>query len=173
MLKKNKAVILENPQHFTAVTIWFPDLQSTVDNEDLAKTIDGLEKEFDLYFVFSEKLLGLIDFDKYSKLFMAKGYVVSQDNDQCQALIWTLNYLRTFYSSLYTGFYVVESNLLDTQLKRIPEMVRVVGTPLNIGIMEYKRASYKDIWEYSVLPEPSDYFLPYLLYRLHDHSKNI
>lgn len=159
MLKKNKAVIIENPQHFTAVTIWFPDLQSTVDNEAMARTIDGLEKEFDLYFVFSENLLGHIDFDKYSKLFMAKGYVVSQDADQCQAMVWTLDYLRTFFK-LYTGFYVLESNLLENQEKRISEMVRVVGTPLNIGIMEYKRASYEDIWEYSRIPDSRDYFLP-------------
>lgn len=156
MIKKNKAFILERPSHITAMTIWFSGVKDTVDNEEISKAIDKLKTKFDLYFIFSESLLGIIDLEKYSRLYQAKGYIVSENKDQCQAIWWTLKYLWSFMNSEYVGYYTIESGELPKLISQYDDMTRVSESPLNIGIMKYTRIPYSRIDSLCKIPRKKD-----------------
>lgn len=153
MLRKNKMWILEKPKHVTAMIAWFSEDQ--VLTESLSKGWEKYGENFDLYFVFSKGLEEKYDLKKYSSLHMAKGYVVSEDTDPCQSMIWTLKYFREFMGSMYIGFYLRHSNPVFTvdEEKDVPELVRVSQCPLNIGIMRYSKESFETLEKLYTLPE--------------------
>lgn len=179
MLKKNKTFILEKPQHITAVTIWFPDVQC-LENIEVSKTIDLLQKNFDLYFIFSEEIQFVYDLEKYSRLYQAKGYTISQDSDQCQAIWWTLKYLRVL-TTAYVGYYSLEADKFEEVTDNLKELIRISNSPINIGIIKYSRVTYDEILNYCKMPEKSNFIItvkyfgsdPRAMYRTHKAVNNI
>lgn len=159
MLKKNKAFILENPKHITASLIWFPDFLNTLENSQVSNILDGLQEKFDLYFIFPKDLMRTIDLEKFSRLYQASGYIISEDTDQCQAFWWTLKYLRTFMGSSYVGYFLLES---DRSRPGIEDMERVSMSQLNIGVMKYTRMPYSEIDALCKLPDKKNSLLSIL-----------
>ena len=153
MLRKNKMWILEKPKHITAMIAWFSESQ--VLTQSLSGGWEKYGEQFDLYFVFSKGLEEKYDLKKYSSLHMAKGYVISEDTDSCQAMIWTMKYLREFMTSQYVGIYLRNSNPVFTEIEEtnISELVRVSQCPINIGIMKYSKQDFKTLEKLYTLPE--------------------
>ena len=181
MLKKNKTFILEKSQHITAITIWFPNVQN-LEDKDILTTLDALQKNFDLYFIFSEEIQYLYDLEKFSRLFQAKGYTISQDSDQCQAIWWTLKYLRTLVTiHPYVGYYSLDADKFKEVNDNLSELIRVSNSPLNIGIIKYSRVEYDEIINFCRMPEKSNFILtikyfgsdPRAMYRTHKATSDI
>ena len=40
MLRKNKMFILEKSKHITSMILWFPELEYTVDDENISKNLE-------------------------------------------------------------------------------------------------------------------------------------
>lgn len=156
MLKKNKMFILEKSKHITSMVIWFPNLESTVENPDASFWFNRFRENFDLFFVFPQELNGVLDLEKFSSLSMATGYVISENNDPCQSIWWTLKYLREFRKTQYLGYYLAQSNFkLETDKE--DDLLRVANsTKLNISIMHYYRESYENICNLCKKPEKKD-----------------
>lgn len=158
MLRKNKMFILEKSKHITPMILWFPSLNFTVGDEIISKNIDQLRQKFDLFFVFSQELDGILDLEKFSSLHMATGYVISEDNDPCQSMWWTMKYLREFRKTQYLGYYLVSTECINRDLdKKFIDLERISNsTVLNIGVMEYTRESYTNIYNLCRKPEKKD-----------------
>ena len=150
--------ILEKSKHITSMIFWFPSLNFTVGDEIISKNIDQLRQKFDLFFVFSRELDGILDLEKFSSLHMATGYVISEDNDPCQSMWWTMKYLREFRKTQYLGYYLVSTECINRDLdKKIIDLERISNsTVLNIGVMEYTRESYTNIYNLCRKPEKKD-----------------
>lgn len=157
MLRKNKMFILEKSKHITSMILWFPELEYTIDDENISKSLDQLREKFDLFFVFPQELNGVLDLEKFSNLHMATGYVISEDNDPSQSMWWTMKYLREFRKNQYLGYYLGSTDCINLEINKITDLEGISNsTKLNIGIMEYSRESYSNIYNLSRRPEKKD-----------------
>lgn len=114
ILENNKTIILDRPKHNNVTFIYFES--EKVDNsfdQKASDVLDKLSQSSDLVFIFNENMSRDINFDSMASLYMACGYVVSDNSYITQSLYYAASYFHVLYDRTY-GFLMIPFEKLKT-----------------------------------------------------------
>ena len=147
-MKKNKVYVLREHSHITETIITFTGYQDWPLTEKAHGILDELEKITDLHFVFTNASKNGIHPGKFSELYQATGFSLSEDHTGISGILRAIEYDREFWPGQHLYWNVIRGELLDEVdvegVKRIIESSEV----LKRSVFKTYRYTSEDLYEF-------------------------
>ena len=138
---KIRVYILQKERHISCSIIFLAD-DFRVSSEEDSKLLDSLSKETDLFLIFPKVLIKKISPKKFSTLYDAMGYAISETENESEAILNAFEYLdEVFKKHLY---YLVVNQLSPFPIENLQ---RIFGLQLQTAVFSSYRTDYKDLEE--------------------------
>lgn len=139
---KIRVYILQKDRHISCTIIYLGDDFKVTSNED-RNLLDNLSKETDLFLIFSKELAKKISPKKFSTLYDAMGYAVSETNNESIAILNAFEYLdEVLKKHLY--YLVVNDILVPFPIENLP---RIFGLQIQTAVFSSYRTDYEELKE--------------------------
>ena len=146
---KIRVYILQKDRHISCTIIYLGDSFKVTSNED-RNLLDSLSKETDLFLIFSKELAKKISPKKFSTLYDAMGYAVSETDNESIAILNAFEYLVNAFEYLdevlkkHLYYLIVNDILVPFPIENLP---KIFGLQIQTAVFSSYRTDYEELKE--------------------------